>query len=84
MSFKVIAKKVDCKPNEVSQANWIIKDQEYTVSKLRRSVITGEQFFELYEVQPDSPYLGYLCKRFCYSEEDLLAFINEKEVVFEF
>lgn len=80
----VKVKDASCKPNDIKQSSWIIKDQEYTVARLLRSKITGEQFFDLNEVKPDFPYGGYLCKRFCFKEEDLLKFINEKNVVFEF
>jgi len=54
------------KPNDIKSENWLIEKKEYTVLKLRRNVITGEQFLELLEVQPDPPYGGYKATRFAF------------------
>ena len=81
--MKALAVRVDNKPNEIKQSNWLVKDQEYTVVKLKRNVISNEQFFVLEEVTPDSPYAGYKINRFSYNKEDLENLINSKELVLE-
>lgn len=75
--FKVIAKIVTDKPNEVRLCNWLVQNQEYTVIGLKRNVLSGEQFFVLEEVQPDDPYRGYKVERFRYDINDLLEFLNK-------
>jgi len=57
------------KPNDIKASNWVVENSEYTVLKLRRSVLTGEQFLELKEVQPDPPYGGYKASRFAFDVE---------------
>jgi len=52
------------KPNDIKSCNWVKKGQEYTVVKIVKSIITGEQFFVLEEIQPDAPYGGYKVNRF--------------------
>lgn len=70
------------KPNDIKQCNWVKKDQEYTVVKLLKSVITGEQFFVLEEIQPDSPYGGYKINRFGL-DVDIDTLIEENELIEE-
>ena len=69
--MKIIALNTENRPNEISSKNWIVKNKEYTVIALLKSVITGEQFYKLKEVQPDSPYGGYKVNRFAIPIEEL-------------
>ena len=52
------------RPNEIKDSNWIKQGKVYNVAKLKRSVITGEKFYELVELKPDAPYGGYKIQRF--------------------
>lgn len=68
------------KPNEVRTSNWINLKQEYTVVKLKRNSLTNEQFFELEEVKPDSPYGGYKITRFSFDVLELNELLKSKEI----
>jgi|GEM_PF-6221103 len=78
--MKLICIDDTCKPNEVQQKNWIKKGQEYTALQLYRNPLSGEQFFALEEVQPDSPYAGYKVQRFAFNIEEFLEKFVKQEV----
>ncbi len=81
--MKVICIDDTCKPNEVQQKNWIKKGQEYTVVRLYRNPLSGDQFFALEEVQPDAPYAGYKIARFSFDVEEFLQLFVQKEETVE-
>jgi hypothetical protein len=62
--MKVICIDNSNKPNEIPISQWLVLKQEYTVIGLKRSIITGEQFFVLSEITPPAPYGGYKISRF--------------------
>lgn len=70
----IICTDISNKPNDVRDSNWLKLGEQYTVVKLLKSVITGEQFYELAEVKPDSPYGGYKVTRFAIPESEILKF----------
>ena len=72
--MKVICINNKYRANEIKESNWLKLGEEYTVVKLLKSVITGEQFYELEEVKPDSPYGGYKVTRFAIPESEILKF----------
>ena len=67
------------KPNEIQQKNWIRKGQTYTVVKLYTNPLSGEHYFALEEVQPDSPYGGYKVERFSFDINDLTKLLEGKK-----
>lgn len=74
----VIAKDITNKPNDISTKHWLIQDKIYTVVKLKRNPLNGDQFFVLDEVQPDNPlYGGYNVKRFSTLAGDRILGISE-------
>jgi hypothetical protein len=74
--MKIICINNKHRPNEIRDINWLHLGDEYTVVKLLKSVITGEQFYELAEVKPDSPYGGYKITRFAIPESEILKFCD--------
>lgn len=70
------------KPNEVQQKNWIVEGQKYTAVRLYRNPLSGDQYFALEEVQPDSPYAGYKVQRFSFDPIDFInEFMSDVEIV---
>jgi hypothetical protein len=80
---KVICIDDSAKPNDISNKNWVIKGNTYSVVKMCISKITGDKYFVLREVQPDLPYGGYNVRRFGISPEDIEEMIKEKELELE-
>ena len=76
--LKVVCINNSNRPNEIRLCNWPRLDTEYTVVKMKRSIITSEKFFELEEIKPDSPYGGYKVERFGVDISDILKLIEEK------
>jgi len=47
------------------------------------SKLTGDKYFVLNEIQPESPYGGYNIKRFSIPSEDIEELVKEKELELE-
>jgi hypothetical protein len=80
---KVICIDDTMKPNDISIKNWVIKGNTYTVIKMCVSKLTGDKYFVLNEIQPESPYGGYNIKRFGVDINDLEQKIKEEELELE-
>ena len=76
--MKVICVDNSNKPNEIPISQWLVLKQEYTVIGLKRSIITGEQFFVLSEITPVAPYGGYKIGRFGVDINQLNELIENK------
>jgi hypothetical protein len=80
---KVICRDDSMKPNDISNKNWVKKNEKYTVVKMCISKLTGDKYFVLNEIQPESPYGGYNIKRFSIPSEDIEELVKEKELELE-
>lgn len=72
--MKVVCVNDKHRPNEIKDSNWIKVGKIYNVAKLKKSLITGEQFYELEEVKPDAPYGGYKINRFAIPDIEIEKF----------
>ena len=78
---KVICIDDSAKPNEISNKNWIVKGQTYTVVKMCISKLTKDRYFVLEEISTGDPlWGGYNVKRFSIAPEDIDELIKEKEL----
>jgi len=80
---KVICIDDSAKPNDISNKNWVKKNEKYTVVKMCISKLSNDKYFVLEEVQPESPYGGYNIKRFGIAPEDIEELVKEKELELE-
>ena len=71
------------KPNDITNKNWVVKNNKYTVVKMCNSKLTGDKYFVLEEIQPESPYGGYNINRFGVDINDLEELVKEKELELE-
>lgn len=76
MEIKINQFKLTCiddsnRPNEIKTSNWIKKQEDYTLVKIKFNPIQNKRFVVLEEVQPDPPYGGYSIDRFGISQETL-------------
>jgi hypothetical protein len=74
---KVICIDDSAKPNDISNKNWVKKNEKYTVVKMCISKLSNDKYFVLEEVQPESPYGGYNIKRFGIDIDDLEELVKE-------
>lgn len=81
---KVICIDDTMKPNDISNKNWVIKGNTYTVVKMCISKLTGDKYFVLNEVKPDNKlYGGFNIKRFGIAPEDIEELIEKDELQLE-
>jgi hypothetical protein len=80
---KVICIDDTAKPNDISNKNWVKKNEKYTVVKMCISKLTGDKYFVLNEIQPESPYGGYNIKRFGIAPEDIEQLVKKDELQLE-
>jgi hypothetical protein len=81
---KVICIDDSAKPNDISNKNWVKKNEKYTVVKMCISKLSNDKYFVLEEVKPDNPlYGGYNIKRFGIAPEDIEELVKEKELELE-
>jgi hypothetical protein len=71
------------KPNDISNENWVVKNNTYTVVKMCVSKLTNDKYFVLDEIQPESPYGGYNIKRFSIAPEDIEELVKTNELQLE-
>ena len=62
--FKVICIDDSNRPPEVPTSCWIKENEEYTVRRVGKNKLTGDEYFILEEIQPTPPYGGYHVRRF--------------------
>ena len=81
-SLDVVAEDISNKPNEIPQSQWLVKGRGYTAVALCKSMITGDMYFKLEEVQPPPPYMGYKIERFeiLGELEDIMKELNDAEI----
>jgi hypothetical protein len=80
---KVICIDDTMKPNDISNKNWVKKNEKYTVVKMCISKLTGDKYFVLNEISPEMPYGGYHIRRFSIAPEDIEELVKEKELELE-
>ena len=81
---KVICIDDSAKPNDISNKNWVKKNEKYTVVKMCISKLSNDKYFVLEEVKPDNPlYGGYNIKRFGIAPEDIEELIENNEIQLE-
>jgi hypothetical protein len=68
--FKVICIDDSNRPPDVPTSCWIKEGEEYTVLKVGKHKLNGEEYFILLEVQPTLPYGGYRTDRFALPHPD--------------
>jgi hypothetical protein len=72
------------KPNDISNKNWVKKNNIYTVVKMCVSKLTNDKYFVLDEIQPDNKlYGGFNVKRFSIAPEDIEELIENNELQLE-
>jgi hypothetical protein len=81
---KVICTDDSAKPNDISNKNWVKKNEKYTVVKMCISKLTNDKYFVLEEIRPDNPlYGGFNVKRFSIAPEDIEELIEKDELQLE-
>ena len=80
---KVICIDDSAKPNDISNKNWVKKNEKYTVVKMCISKLTGDKYFVLNEITPEMPYGGYHIRRFSIAPEDIEELIEKDELQLE-
>lgn len=80
---KVICIDDTMKPNDISNKNWVIKGNTYSVVKMCVSKLSNDRYFVLQEVQTPAPWGGFNIKRFSIAPEDIEELVKEKELELE-
>jgi len=68
----------NCKPNEIPQSKWLVKDNKYHIQHIFYHPQQGIQGCEIVEhdISDCFPYVSYRLDRFAFTEENLLKLLQ--------